>query len=101
MAAQPALPLLAPTVPGCVEGIISLDPRVLQCQECGATADADSVGLSVTGRQNPAMVHLLSGLHFHPLPWSGGQTDNPRLCRDCRMARSCDCMRCEDERRGA
>lgn len=101
-AAQPAgLPVIFPTVPGTVNGIVSLDPRILQCQECGATDDADSVGLSETGRRNPAMVHILSSMRFHPRPWSGGQTDNPRLCRDCRLARGCGCLMCADERRGA
>lgn len=34
---QPQLPLLAPTVPGCVDEIISLNPLTLQCADCGKT----------------------------------------------------------------
>lgn len=99
--AQPAgLPLILPTVAGMVAGIVSDAPRVIQCQECGVTDDADSVGLPETGRRNPAMVHILSSLHFHSRPWSGGQVDNPRLCRACRQARECTCVECRSERGG-
>ena len=95
------LPFIEPTLPNRPNGIISLDPRVLQCQECGVKADADSVGLPESGRQHPALVHILSALHFHSRPWTTGQTDNPRLCRACRLGRGCTCPACNDERRGA
>jgi hypothetical protein len=102
MAAQPAeLPVIFPTVPGCPNGIISREPRILQCQECGVTADAASVGLPESGRRNPALVHILSDLHFHTHPWPDGRTDNFRLCRACRLARGCECWNCRDERRDA
>jgi|JI8StandDraft_1071087.scaffolds.fasta_scaffold70942_1 hypothetical protein len=81
-----------------VPGIVSLDPRVLECEECRASADADTIGLPITGRRNPAMVHLLSGFKFHHLDWPDGS--NPRLCRRCRLARGCTCHACEVERRG-
>lgn len=94
------LPLIHPTVPGSVEGIISLSPRVIQCQECGVTDDPDTVGLPVTARKNAAFVHVLSSLHFHAAPWTTGHTDNPRLCRECRLARGCECGGCGRERVG-
>lgn len=102
MAAQPeGLPVIFPTVAGCPSGIVSKFPRVLQCQECGVTADAATVGLPETGLAKPALVHILSDLRFHSRPWTGGHTDNPRLCRVCRLARGCQCHGCRDERRGA
>lgn len=70
-------------------GILSLSPRVLQCEECGVTADAATVGLPVTALKQPQLVHLLSGLRFHAHSWPDGRTDNPRLCRACRLARGC------------
>ena len=81
-------------------GILSLTPRVLQCQECGVTADATTIGLPVTALAKPQLVHLLSGLRFHAHSWPDGRTDNPRLCRDCRLARGCRCWSCDWERRG-
>ncbi len=65
-------------------GILSLSPRVLQCEECGVTADAATVGLPETALKQPQLVHLLSGLRFHAHSWPDGRTDNPRLCRACR-----------------
>lgn len=81
-------------------GILSLSPRVLQCEECGVTADAATVGLPETALKQPQLVHLLSGLRFHTNPWPDGRTDNPRLCRECRLARGCRCWSCDWERRG-
>ncbi len=91
---------IQPTVPGMVEGIISDRPRILQCQECGVTDDAASVGSPQLGLRKPVVVHLRSSLRFHSVqPWPDGRTDNPRLCRDCRLARGCHCQRCDEERR--
>ena len=81
-------------------GILSLSPRVLQCEECGVTADAATVGLPETALKQPQLVHLLSGLRFHAHSWPDGRTDNPRLCRACRLARGCHCWSCDWERRG-
>lgn len=63
-------------------GILSLSPRVLQCEECGVTADAATVGLPETALKQPQ------------------RTDNPRLCRACRLARGCHCWSCDWVRRG-
>ena len=105
MSAQPAesLPVIFPTVPGKVAGIVNMTPVTVQCQECGALATCETVGLpSKIGKAGEAAcVLILSGFHFHSYPWSDGRTDNPRLCRPCRMARQCQCHRCREERRGA
>ena len=37
-------------------GILSLSPRVLQCEECGVTADAATVGLPKTALKQPQIV---------------------------------------------
>ena len=87
-----------PTVPGLVNGIISRDPRQIQCQECGCIEDWETTGGRPDRRVNPAMVHILSSLHFHTRTWTSGHADNPRLCRDCRLARGCTCGNCADER---
>lgn len=79
-------------------GIVSITPRVLRCEECGVTADAASVGLPATALHKPQLVHLLSGLHFHSQPWPDDRTDNPRLCRACRVARGCHCWNCGRDR---
>ena len=90
-----ALPLLLPSmVPG-VEGVVSVDPPVLQCQTCGVMADRQSVGLSTAGLD---LVAALSHIHFHCPPWPDGT--NPRECRPCRLARGCACAECSWQRRG-
>ena len=66
----------------------------------GVTADADTVGLPETALKQPQLVHLLSGLRFHAHTWPDGRTDNPRLCRACRLARGCRCWSCDWERGG-
>lgn len=95
------LPLIAHTLPGKVEGVISLDPLTVQCQECGATDDPDTVGLPRTARtpEGEVLVVILSGIRFHARAWPDGRTDNPRLCRACRLSRGCRCVSCESERR--
>ncbi|CCI51685.1 hypothetical protein BN13_1140008 [Nostocoides jenkinsii Ben 74] len=40
--------------PNAVPGIVSLEPRVLECEECHDRADADTIGLPLTGLRNPA-----------------------------------------------
>lgn len=103
MGAQPAeaLPALWPTVPGCVDGIVSLSPAIIQCRECGVTDTCESVGLpSKAGERGElAIVVILSDIRFHPRTWDDGRTDNPRLCRPCRLARGCTCQHCNDERK--
>lgn len=93
----PTLPVIYPTVPGKVEGIISVDPLRVQCQECGLLGDAESVGLRTSAVENTALVIILSGIHFHWPDWPDGT--NPRLCRPCRLARGCTCSWCADDRR--
>ena len=68
MSTQPTLPLLRPTVPGMVRGIVDLGPFTLQCNDCGAT---------VTG-ERPAITVMLSGYHFHTC-----EDQSPRRCPDC------------------
>lgn len=89
---------LRPTIPGFTEGIVSVDPRVLQCQECGITDSSETLGI---GPGKPSLVHILSTLRFHTHGWPDGRTDNPRLCRKCRLARGCDCTECRCERTGS
>ena len=64
---------LLPDVPGCVHGIVSLDPPTIQCDGCGKT-------YSRPGLLSWAII--LSGITFDPrLGYDGG-----RLCRDCGKA---------------
>ena len=59
-----------PTLPGKADGIVGLDPLVLQCRSCGVT---------YTGRRKRLGADIiLSGFHFHTCePGSG------RRCPDC------------------
>ena len=66
------LPLLLPTVPGKVHGIVSLDPPTIRCDGCGHEA---------TGR-TLAMVVRYSGIEFDPARYLA---DPRRLCRGCRI----------------
>ena len=68
------LPLLLPTLPGKVAGIVSEDPPTVQCQDCAATQ-------SGTWHR---IIAGADGFHFHA-GWIDGT--NPRLCRPCRIAR--------------
>lgn len=86
--------VIRPTLPGKVAGVVCMEPFTVQCQACGVEA-------SGTGRNAVSLVVLTSGILFHPTAWTTGHTDNPRMCRDCRMGRGCECHRCKDERRGA
>lgn len=87
------LPLIEPPAPGCIDGIVSVDPPRVQCQECGVIADRDSLGLK---RGGIGLVVICSGIRFHAKPWPDG---NPRLCRACRVSRGCTCVVCAWERR--
>ena len=78
------LPIILPTVPGRVEGIVSLDPPMVQCQGCGATYAGRTLGLTV----------LRSNILFH-------QHRSPRLCKACRLALNCDCGSCRYDRTGS
>lgn len=88
------LPLIYPAAPGYIEGIVSADPPILQCQECGEMADRGSLGIGEWGTL--WHVTILSHMRFHFGGWTDGT--NARLCRDCRQARRCDCISCRDER---
>jgi len=61
-----------PDVPGCVHGIVSLDPPTIQCDGCGMT-------VSRPGRLSWAI--LVAGITFDPREVGG-----PRLCRECGKA---------------
>ena len=58
---------LLPTIPAYAPGIVALDPTVVQCHDCGATAEC------------PRAVDLiLAGFHFH-----GCESEPVRRCPDC------------------
>lgn len=78
-----------PTLPGMVDGIVGHDLLgwTIQCRECGKTDTSDWLLGLVS----------IKGFHFHNLAWPDNQP-NVRLCRDCRLARGCDCEPCNDER---
>lgn len=80
-------------------GVVSITPRVLECQECGVRDDADAVGLPRSARANPNLVHVCSTLRFHRMPFPDGTSDGLRRCKDCRIAKGCTCFTCESERR--
>lgn len=68
-----------PTIPGKVDGIVGMDPCVLQCRACGATATQDvrGAGLFIT----------LSGFHFHVCDGRSGL----RMCPSCLAAAKAAC----------
>ena len=80
-----------PTLPGMVDGVVGHDLLgwTVQCRSCGATSTHTNLLLAIR----------TAGMHFHNGGWDDGI--NPRLCRDCRLARGCDCWRCQEDRRGA
>lgn len=86
-----------PTVPGKVEGIISMSPMRVQCQQCGHNDDADSLGINPNTPNANNLVVLLSKILFHALPFPDG-TENRRMCRPCRLSHGCECRGCADER---
>jgi hypothetical protein len=67
-----------PTMPGLVDGIVSLDPPQIQCRGCGVIATG------VTGKA--ALLVLTAGILFHAADRS------KRLCAACRTG--CTCMTC-------
>lgn len=77
------LPLLLPTVPDMVSGIVSLDPFTLQCADCGDTASGE----------RPASTVILSGFHFHVCEGR----DGVRRCPTCLTAvkKACPSGRCK------
>lgn len=72
-----------PTLPGKVDGIISMDPFTLQCRDCGETY----VG------ERPALSVILSGFHFHVCEGR----DGVRRCPEClaRVIAECASGRCK------
>lgn len=74
--------LQQPTLPGSVDGIISLDPPTLQCRDCGETFTAYS---ERTGRYSRiAMTVILSGCEGWGFTRCGH--DKIRRCGDCNAA---------------
>lgn len=67
-----------PTMPGLVDGIVSLDPPQVQCRGCGVLATG------VTGKV--ALLILTCNILFHSADRS------KRLCADCRAG--CTCITC-------
>lgn len=68
-----------PTTPGKVDGIVGLDPLVLQCRECGITYQGK-------GHRIAADI-ILSGFHFHVCEGPTGM----RRCPDCLDAAEAAC----------
>lgn len=69
-----------PTLPGKVEGIVGLNPLVLQCRDCGDTYTGkhpDRGGFDV----------ILSGYHFHRCEGRAGR----RRCPDCLAKTVAEC----------
>lgn len=73
------VPEQLPTLPGKVDGIVGLNPLVLQCRVCGATHTDD--------RKSIATAVILSGSGFHTCDAPGGV----RHCRDCLEAAEAKC----------
>lgn len=67
-----------PTLPGKADGIVGLDPLVLQCRKCGAK--------HVGERYNIAAEIILSGYRFHTCEPGGG-----RRCPGCLAAAETAC----------
>jgi len=66
-----------PTVPGKVDGIISLDPPAIQCGECGEVwTDGNRIGLAV----------ILSGAAGWGFLVRNCSHDLMRRCGDCNLA---------------
>lgn len=82
-------PAQLPTLPGFIDGWVGKGASgwAVQCRECGRIGRGRRAGLAV----------MDGGIRFHK--WPDGS--NPRLCRECRQLRACNCLSCADERRGA
>ena len=78
---------IAPTLGGCVDGVICDDPWTVACRDCGRTGTGKHVLLAILDGDD---------CRFHIGGWPDGT--NPRLCRACRLARGCDCRLCRKER---
>ena len=78
--------LQQPTVEGKVDGVIGVDPLVLQCRDCGAVAEQPE------GRAGGAFL-ILSGFHFHICEGREGV----RRCPEClaRVKAECGTGRCK------
>jgi len=70
-----------PTIPGLVDGVVSMRPPIIQCRGCGVTATGE------TGKA--ALLILTCGIKFHV-----ADDYTTRLCRDCRAG--CQCFTCRD-----
>lgn len=83
MTTEAALPLLWPTLPGRVQGIVGEDPWVVQCSDCGNTA-TDSKIWTLVG---------MWGWKFHTCEGR----DCVRRCPDCLVAvvAACPSRRCK------
>lgn len=73
-----------PTLPGKVDGVVSWDPLILQCRDCGDT---------FTGaRRSKAADIILSGFHFHTCEGR----ESHRRCPEClaKVIAECGSKRC-------
>ena len=84
-------PTRLPDLPGLVRGIVAVresargNVYTLQCERCFTTEEPEHL--------------VLMSIHFHARSHSG---ENPRLCRECRVAvyPDCACDSCREDRRG-
>jgi hypothetical protein len=75
--------LQQPTIDGKVDGIIALDPMVLQCRDCGETVTQPE------GQRAAAFI-ILSGFHFCP-----HEPKPKRRCPACLSVVRADCPPCK------
>lgn len=74
-----------PTLPGCVDGVVGLDPVVLQCRECGVLHHADP-------KHRTAAAIILARFLFHTC-----EEKPPRRCPGCyaKAVAACPNVRCK------
>lgn len=74
-----------PTLPGKVDGVVGIEPLMLQCRDCGSTYTGQyrSIGADI----------ILSGYHFHLCEGRKGV----RRCPDClaKVKAACPSSRCK------
>jgi hypothetical protein len=74
-----------PTLAGKVDGVVSLDPPMIQCRGCGVIHTGEPGKLWLLTQTCNILFHVADGR-------------TRRLCADCRAG--CSCPTCRDRRRG-
>lgn len=80
---QDVLPVLLPTLPGNVFGIVGDNPPTVQCTRCLRTRSDPSWAIAVRWALFPRNAHQQYGTYGN---WVSGE----RMCADCRKACGCD-----------